>query len=94
MGVRCLVREDDLAAWILSSRTPTGDRILNRNQCATIARLPNETIIEAIQLGDLATVSVGRKVRVRESDLRKWLEAQPAPVVMRRQHRLPLAGAA
>jgi hypothetical protein len=88
-----MVREDDLSAWILSHRTPPGDRILNRSQCAAIARLPNEVIVAAIQLGELATVTVGDKVRVRESDLREWLQSQPAPTVMRRQHRHPLSGA-
>jgi excisionase family DNA binding protein len=50
---------------------------LDVNQAAELANVSTKTIYRAITRGDLEAFRVGRALRMREADVRAWVEAKP-----------------
>ncbi len=59
----------------MAKRRPfVGDRLLTVGEVAGTMRVSNMTVYRLVNSGQLAAVRVGRGYRIRQDDVRKYLE--------------------
>lgn len=55
---------------------PTGDKVLTISEVAAYLKISKSKIYYLISRKEIPHLRLGRNVRIRESDLKKWLELQ------------------
>jgi len=65
---------------------PSGDKVLTIPEVAAYLKISKSKIYYLVSQKQIPHLKVGRNVRIRESDLQKWLELQIEKVPTTFQH--------
>jgi excisionase family DNA binding protein len=66
--------------------TPSGDKVFTIPEVAAYLKISKSKIYQLVSQKQIPLLKVGRNVRIRESDLKKWLELQTENALMSYQH--------